>query len=912
MGAVYTAYHPELDRRVALKLLRPEVEGTDSEVHAQARLLREAQAMAKLSHPNVVPVFDAGTYQNKVYLVMGRVEGATLKQWLGEKHRSWREVLGAFRQAGEGLAAAHAAGLVHRDFKPANVLVGTDGRVQVTDFGLARATGAGPDAEESRALGRDLGEVRIRMLDTPMTEAGVMLGTLAYMAPEQISGQAADERSDQFSFCVALFEGLYGRRPFPGHSAAVLLEAIRQGSAIAPPPEAGVPAWVHRAVMRGLAAAPADRHPSVKALLDVLSRDPGRTRRKWMLSGTAGLALAAAGAVGAVALHGEANRCQKDAGRLAGVWDAQVQDKAKAAFLATGKSYAGMAWSKAKEQMDVYANNWVAANRETCLADVHAGEASVRRQVAVRGACLERRFDEFSTLSSLLATADAALVDEAGSAVQKLSSLASCQRKDADGLLPSGEEEVMLIREARRRLARGRAFLAAARIVEARATIEPILADAVRSGSRIIEAEAAEALGSVDWAFGEDEKAGRNFARALRAAEAVGDDRTLARAVASLISLEGWRLAQPERARLLVPLAEGLQTRLDGEDELVGALLEAQGDLEWQEQDRTASVGHYRQALERFVRASGSDSLDAARLHASIGWVLQELEDFDQARTELQTSLELRERLRGPDHPGNSASWDALGNLALFLGQWESAIASFRRSLPLAEATVGPEGMAVVGELTNLSVALGAAHQTDEALALSRRALGLLEQKPDAAPYIKAAVLHARAGIFLRVRRADAAVDEERQGIKLAEGMTVTADRQRAERLEDMALALVELGRPVEALEYARRSLQVREALHQAHGLDYGMTLVAIGRARAALPHPVEAIAPLEEALRLLQKSEDHQTKADASLALAGAVWAQGDHPRARGLAQQALELATKAGDGVGAARAEKWLANHL
>src|SRR5690349_14432900 len=183
MGVVYSAYDPELDRKVALKLLRADAEGSSTSGDAPARLLREAQALAKLSHPNVISIHDVGTVEDRVFMAVDFVDGGTLQRWLAERKRTWREIRDAFIAAGRGLAAAHAAGLVHRDFKPANVLVSKDGQVRVTDFGLVR-----PSQERANSQETIESSGPSRVLDTPLTRSGALVGTPAYMAPEQLTG----------------------------------------------------------------------------------------------------------------------------------------------------------------------------------------------------------------------------------------------------------------------------------------------------------------------------------------------------------------------------------------------------------------------------------------------------------------------------------------------------------------------------------------------------------------------------------------------------------------------------------------------------------------------------------------------------------------------------------------------------
>jgi serine/threonine protein kinase len=226
MGVVHRAYDTVLDRAVALKLL-PSHGGWRSGP-ARTRLLQEAQAMARLTHPHVVGVFDAGEVDGQVFIAMELVEGTTLRDWLQASARGWREVVEVFTAAGRGLAAAHAVGLVHRDFKPSNVLVGRDGRVRVTDFGLAHA-----------APGEPLPGTAPGLMDR--APPGLAVGTLAYMAPEQFAGGAVDARADLFSFCVAFWEALHGELPFPGESAAERLTHAREGRLRPPPPSTRVP-----------------------------------------------------------------------------------------------------------------------------------------------------------------------------------------------------------------------------------------------------------------------------------------------------------------------------------------------------------------------------------------------------------------------------------------------------------------------------------------------------------------------------------------------------------------------------------------------------------------------------------------------------------------------------------------------
>ena len=277
MGVVFSAYDPQLDRKVAIKLLRSG--GRIGDVEAKARLRREAQAIAQLNHPNVVGVYDVGTTKaGDVYVAMEFVDGDTLTEWLPRWNRSARDIIEIFIQAGRGLSAAHEVGLLHRDFKPDNVLVGTDGRPRVSDFGLARSL-ITPEDQVSPST------PRLATVSTPLTATGTVLGTPRYMAPEQLGGAVIDARSDQFSFCVALYESLFGHHPLAGETA---LSMVERGDRAMPPAEGHkVGKSVVRAILRGLEREPSKRFPSMGALLAELGRPQLSRSSTWIAVGIA-------------------------------------------------------------------------------------------------------------------------------------------------------------------------------------------------------------------------------------------------------------------------------------------------------------------------------------------------------------------------------------------------------------------------------------------------------------------------------------------------------------------------------------------------------------------------------------------------------------------------------------------------
>ena len=377
MGHVYAAWDGKLKRRVAIKRVR-----TDRRGHE--RLLREAQAMASLSHPNVAAVFEILDHDSTVLLVMELIEGSTLRAWQSEPGRSWRQIVEAYRMVAEGLVAAHDAGLVHRDFKPDNAMVDarSDGkpRVRVLDFGLARMLdriGApsgdpsddpsdDPSGEAPRLGPRSLTETS-EDLQTPTT-VGRVLGTPAYMAPEQLSSHDADARSDQFSFCVSMWEAVYGQRPYTGESFESILLAISRGKPEAPG-TSRIPAWLRRTLERGLAPAPEDRWPSMRELVRALSQD--RTRR--------GATAVALGAVIVTALavgssSRDDSRCQGAATALASAWSDGDRAAIRDAFESSEAPFAADALVQVEAGLADWAGRWQTMHTETCEATQIRGE----------------------------------------------------------------------------------------------------------------------------------------------------------------------------------------------------------------------------------------------------------------------------------------------------------------------------------------------------------------------------------------------------------------------------------------------------------------------------------------------------------------------------------------------------------
>jgi tetratricopeptide (TPR) repeat protein len=908
MGVVYSAEDPALDRHVALKVLRRHLTGTDGGgARMEDRLLREAQSMARLAHPNVVAVFDAGRFEEQLFIAMELVAGCTMTEWLREKDRSAPEIIAAYVQAGRGLAAAHAAGILHRDFKPENVLVGRDGRVRVTDFGLARsleqpAAGAAP--------------WRGAALETRLTVSGAFMGTPRYMAPEQFIGEAMDARSDQFSFCVALWEALYREWPFPGQDVEALAASVVAGSLRDPPAGSPVPPRIRAALARGLAASPADRHPSMDELLDELSAAPRRRRIGWI---AAAAALAAGAVVVALWLGGASDDealCTGSAGRFDSVWNRTRRDQVERAFAATHLPYAAGAADTVAGLLDRYRERWMAMHREACEATRVRGEQpeDVMRQ---RMICLERRLKEVSALLDLDATADAAVVEASVGATYRLIDVDACADVAALTAMtppPTDPARAARLSAITDDLARARALRGAGKFAAGLALARPAATAARVLGSRPLEAEALLLEGELAHEDGDRAAAEKSLNQAVYAAEAGKHDAVAARAWTDLVFLIGYENAQHARGVELASHARAAIERLGGDAEVEGTLEKALGAIEADQGHDDAAVGHFERALALLERALGPDHPAVATAIDNLGMASLAQGRLDRALELHRRALAIRERTVGGEHPSVASSLQNLGNVHHARGEYAEAEKFHRRALALLERTVGPEHADVSAALTDLARAVRLQGRLDEALALDERALALGEKlfgpkhPAFAAQLINAGVLLKRLGRHdeaLAYHQRAAAIFREVFGAEHPEVAHASL------AMGDVHLAR---GQAREALSEYRFALPILEKAYGADQPQILVALISIGQAELALGQPARAIEPLERAERMQPATAAPDDRGAVRFLLARALWdARRDRRRARDLANAARADYARAGDGFKPQvdEVDRWLTRH-
>ena len=607
MGIVLEGRDPELARRVAIKILHPEhARGAEGRAAAD-RLTREARAMARLAHPNVVTVYEVGWSEGRIFVAMELIEGTTLRGWLAARPRSWREIVAIFVAAGRGLAAAHAAGLVHRDFKPDNVLIDRDGHPHVADFGLAAV------ATSAAAVGASSASE----LATQTTRAGIA-GTPAYMAPEQWRGGAIDPRTDQFAFGVALWEALHGERPFAGADLAALERAICAGELVTPRRPAAIPRWLDALLRRTLALTPAARWPALTTALEVLERR--LRRRRWgVAAGVAGAA--AIGATVMIALAVTATPdvpravCASPTTALETSWPASAR-AALAARLVQRDPRDGAARAASIDRaIDRHGASWAALHVDACRAEAQGREATALRDR--RMVCLDRAWHErVATIARLDDATTAAALDGAAAAATVLPSLDACATPAA---LPdvAAEPRSLAARFARSRFDRAlaRATVAhragepsravAALIERARGLGDPArLAAALEFGASVAAPPAAARLTcEADLA---------ELTRALTAAESVlgvddpliGDP--LVRLARCHVAAGRWQPAIDAAARVLALPVRGLEDELRLHAQYLHGRARHGAGL-----DRAAALDEIRAAHAAMQRAGVADRLDS-------------------------------------------------------------------------------------------------------------------------------------------------------------------------------------------------------------------------------------------------------------------------------------------------------------
>ena len=879
MGWVYRAKDTELERDVAIKVVQPTVAGPKG----RDRLLAEARAMAKLRHRAVVPVFDVGEYAGGVYVAMALVKGGTLHDWMHAEARPWRQVVARFLEAGRGLVAAHAAGIVHRDFKPRNVLLGESGEVMVADFGIASASAEATEND---------GTARTR-------EATSIAGTPAYMAPEQAAGQAVDARADQYSFCVSLWEGLYGQRPQEAETRTQ--GALLERSPAAPKSRRRVPSWLTDAVARGFAPTPEKRWPTLAALLERLER--GMARRRRVVFGVASVTAVAVVAGVFWAARREPEGCPDPRERVAAAWSERVKAEVTAAFTDTGLPYARATLERIVPTLDRYAADWRLKQLAYCrAARIEKRESS--QLFDQRMACLERGLAAVRGRAAGFLEAPRATIAVATAAVASLPALADCDDTASLTAFPlpaSGDlrERVATIERELDRLAADAATglrpekrvtqleaqVAAARILP----YPPVLARALN----LLEVALRDAGAPTD-----------QVARELiQVAALARDDVRVFRGWVMLLEDLIDRQHRMDEAKTLEPAAIGALTRSGTDPDDRAWLLQVRSLRAARSDEFDEALALIEQALDVASPSRRSNILtQMASILALAGRPADAIPILEEALRSHEAEL-------GPDHPDIGNDLTSLARQETQLGKLDEAERHLERALKILEAALGPDHKDLGNALRtrgNLELARG---DQRAGLPFLQRAVAVLEKANNQTEL--GLTLGALATATNRVDGLDAARPVFERALAALEASVGK---------EHQSYIFVEMNY-ANALMTADDCSRSRQMF--LHAQDYfdargarGMAMM--GRASVANCDSNAgaydaAIRGYDQVIAYCRASEcPREAMAGSLMGLAGALYSSGrDRARAFIVAREARSEFVRMGNQRGVAQIDEWLKRH-
>ncbi|MBK8234619.1 MAG: serine/threonine protein kinase [Deltaproteobacteria bacterium] len=727
MGVVLRAFDTRLERTVAIKLIRPSHGPRDE--RARARLVAEARALARLAHPNIVAVYEVDLHESQIYVAMELVEGIDLQRWLREQTRAWREVVALFVPLAEGLAAVHEAGIVHRDFKPANVLVGDDGRARIGDFGIARRSLDGerslsdtPSLDDAEPHDDELVDIAVDSL----TAEGRVVGTPAYMAPEQHAGAEVGPAADQYAFAVSLWEALYGKRPFSQEVRR--LAAAKQHPPRSPPPGSNVPRWLFVILARALSPDPAARFPSMAALASALRRDRGRRRRRIAFA----TATAAGVVAGAALMAAREGPCGGAESQLDGIWDDAAREATAVAFAASTRPWARPSWERARTVLDDYAARWIAGHRDACEATRVRGEQS-STLLDQRMACLATRRDGLAAAVELVRAGEDDVIDRAVLVVERLRDLDSCADTTAMASAVALPDDAALreaVRAVRSDVERIRVAHNAGRNLDALALADTTLATARALAYEPAIAEMLQVDGDVLEALGHVAEARAAYQESVYGALGLALDEVATDAAAGLVWIASERDRDFDEAMRWSALAHATLRRAGSPPRLAARLGNVTGAA-------YSTFGHAEQAQAEFDAALAriADRDDERVLAFSIGSNVGKLHhdagDLAGARAHYERVLADITATLGGDHPLATRTRGALAAVADAMGDHDYAIAQLESVRAAFAAAFGPDSTDVGAALINLALAHDRAHHRDEALALHLRALEIFERAGD-------------------------------------------------------------------------------------------------------------------------------------------------------------------------------------
>jgi tetratricopeptide (TPR) repeat protein len=865
MGVVYRARDLRLDREVAIKI------GTAVTPAALARAEREAMALAKLSHPNVVIVYGVGEIGGRIYLAMELVRGGSARAWSKAARRTPREIIELYAAAGDGLAAAHAAGLVHRDFKPDNVLVGDDGRPRVGDFGLARGVDTRDEAADEASAPAE---------SNAITQTGAVLGTLGYMAPEQLGGQELDGRADQFAFCASVWEALYSARPFRGRTPRDVADAMERGVP-RPPDGVKVPAHVLAALCRGLALDRDARWPSMAALCAELRRDPGaRRRRAAVIAGVATAGAIAAGAVAVAWPRGgdtpAVTACDDGDAQIAQAWSPARADAIRA--------HAGISARRAVAALDDHARRWSVQYRAVCGAAVRGWTPA---QIAQGRECLTARRDQLAGAAALVgdASLDAGRIEGLITALDAPERCADVAYLAADAPPPDDPARAVTAIALERTVAHANQLDLVGRHADAAVIDGAAVAGARVLGYAPLYAKALSVRGTIETP--DDPKAALAdqrdaYFRAQEAHARATAAVAAADATVALLNLSRYDEAG-DWARLAADAAREVRDPVVRAKALVvGAMV-------------ASDTGHNERAVElasqalAVATATGNPDLIQRMLYTR-GSALIAMGRPGEGVDDLRRGIAVVTRGLGADSPELVDLDVQLGTALAAMGRPGEAEPILRAAVALAARDYGPDNARTGDAMDQLGGALDGLERYDEALAMIDRGLAITERVQGPRAFNTGVSYANRAMVLNDLGRVDESEAADRRAIEIFTDALGPDDEMVAQEWTNLGLTYDRANRRDDAIA----ALEKAKAIYEKAAPDHptlAFTLTALGNLRGERGQLAAARADLERAFVLRSAPDaDPGLRAITEIELANVAWRQGDRTRATELARAAVD----------------------
>ena len=915
MGTVYLAHDPDLQRAVVIKLIRPDLIAPNDATGAHARLLREAQAMAQLSHRHVAQVYDVGTHDGQVFIAIEYLDGGDLSEWLALTPRPWQLIVDRFYEAGLGLAAAHAAGLVHRDFKPSNIFLDDDGCAKVGDFGVAR-----PPAQDAQTSEHSQPPTT-NVLDVLLTETGAIVGTPAFMPPEQIAGGYVDHRSDQFSFCVAMFRSLYGRAPYPGSNLLELAEAMEHGAIRPPTQPHAVPDYVYDALCRGLSPAPEDRFPSMTELLTAL-RPPQRhtSGKRWLFFLVGAIVIGAIVAVG-LAKRGTGDTtpsCSRGAHEVAHTWNTEREQQAAQAFSAANSLGGPLAFETVSQSLHHYANAWAKAFDDSC-ADTHLrGEQSVKT-LELRVRCLQRHRLYVDKFIHSLTNATAEIVTQAPTEVLHLPDLALCSdiSRLASLSVPPLGSDINEIRSIEDELANIKLNF---QHHEARATtpiMDRLLTRARNTKHHPLIADVTLLAAMIYQRAAKLDKAESMFHDAATAAELGGHHLARAKTYVELVGIKQI-LGKTHEALRWGALAQAILDRRPSDNyrSYVDLSAELQRQLSVVERDR----GNNQRALERartaldILAQSDHDSPgELGESHSNLADVLFLMRDFDGAYREHKKSRAIWTRIMGANSPRVAHDTLQMAAARHQQGRGQDALKHTKDAIATLHAFFGEGHHELADAYFHHAFALQTTGDNPAAIEFVNRSIALTRKQYSSKHRFLMSELGAAGVVLANAGELEGASKLMEEALALAEELDGANDKRIVTPLNALAAVRSRQKRYQESLQLLQRSYAIVTAQYSPEATIHADTLTRLGALHVRRKSWQAAAKRLEQALAIRTKNKASRwamswTKFELAKALTATKKLRG---RAAMLAKEARDAAHSDGNAKEVTEIETWMAKH-